>query len=202
MNTEQKVINQAKDGTLGQILDAALALYADIGPAHTKASDIIQASGVGRSTFYRYFNNREEVLAQAIIRDLELLMIKLSDVLEREPTVDGKLIEGMVFCLQEFRISPVLKLLTPESASDMIHEIGLNDENLRRFGAEFCKPIYDQAVDQERIRQDVSLELFVEWITRILISLTATPTQDQQDNIKMRIYLKNFFIPAILKTNY
>jgi len=192
---------RVSDKTFALILDAAMSCYEKLGAINTKVADILQASGVGRTTFYRYFKNREQVLAQAIIRDLENLMLQIQPVLAREEQVEGKLIEGMMFCLREFGRSPALRLLAVQNASDLIGDIGLNDKDLNYFGAEFCKPVFDQAVEENLIRDGVNLEAFVEWVTRILISLQITPTQFQKDNIKMRLYLKTFLLPGLIKTD-
>ena len=65
---------QRTENTRNTILDAAVRLYQEQGMESTSISEIIAASGLGRTTFYRYFKDQDEVLNQAVIRDFEQLM--------------------------------------------------------------------------------------------------------------------------------
>lgn len=44
------------------LLDAALAMFAEKGYHETSVADIVQAAGVGHSTFYEYFRSRRDIL--------------------------------------------------------------------------------------------------------------------------------------------
>ena len=44
------------------ILECALDLFAEKGYVNTPVRDIIDRSGFGTGTFYKYFNNKENVL--------------------------------------------------------------------------------------------------------------------------------------------
>jgi AcrR family transcriptional regulator len=46
-----------------RILEAALRVFADMGPDAPKIDDFVQAAGVSRGTFYNYFDSVEELLA-------------------------------------------------------------------------------------------------------------------------------------------
>ena len=57
------------------ILDTALKLYVKNGYLNTPVRDIIDGSGHGTSTFYRYFKNKEDVL-RALLEEF------LNDILQ------------------------------------------------------------------------------------------------------------------------
>ncbi|HTQ43121.1 MAG TPA: TetR/AcrR family transcriptional regulator [Polyangiaceae bacterium] len=46
-----------------RILEAALGVFADMGPDAPKIEDFAQAAGISRGTFYNYFESVEELLA-------------------------------------------------------------------------------------------------------------------------------------------
>ena len=46
-----------------RILEAALGVFADMGPDAPKIDDFVQAAGISRGTFYNYFESVEELLA-------------------------------------------------------------------------------------------------------------------------------------------
>lgn len=51
-----------------QILDKAIAFFSKNGIGDTKIDDIIQFIGIGKGTFYRYFNNKKDLLLHCIAR--------------------------------------------------------------------------------------------------------------------------------------
>ena len=79
----------------------------------------------------------------------------------------------------------------------ILNRLSIREEDFNELGANFCRPVYDLAKEQGRIRDGVTIELFVEWVTRILMSLQSTPHKTQHDNIKMRQFLNSFLIPSI-----
>src|SRR5271165_6027842 len=46
-----------------RILEAALRVFADMGPDAPKIDDFVLAAGISRGTFYNYFESVEELLA-------------------------------------------------------------------------------------------------------------------------------------------
>lgn len=76
--------------------------------------------------------------------------------------------------------------------------MALNARNFRALGAEFCRPIFEQALQEGRIRPGVTLDQFQEWTSRLHLSFGFNPHIDQNDPIKFRQYLMNFMIPSLL----
>ena len=64
-----------KDARPGEIVEAALRLFAERGFAATKLEDVAAAAGIGKGTIYLYFPTKEElfraVVRQAVLPNLE-----------------------------------------------------------------------------------------------------------------------------------
>ena len=56
-----------KDARPAEIVEAALALFAERGFAATKLEDVAARAGIGKGTLYLYFSNKEE-LFRAVVR--------------------------------------------------------------------------------------------------------------------------------------
>jgi AcrR family transcriptional regulator len=67
-----------------QILSAAAAVFARKGYRHASVSDIIEAAGIARGTFYLYFQSKEEIFLALIDVWFEELSRRLQDSLEEE----------------------------------------------------------------------------------------------------------------------
>ena len=64
-----------KEARPGEIIEAALRLFADRGFAATKLEDVAAAAGIGKGTIYLYFPTKEDlfrsVVRQAVLPNLE-----------------------------------------------------------------------------------------------------------------------------------
>jgi AcrR family transcriptional regulator len=63
MYTKRKDLELAPSRLRARIIDAAIAVFARHGFATTRVEDILREAGVARRTFYRHFDNKEQVLA-------------------------------------------------------------------------------------------------------------------------------------------
>jgi AcrR family transcriptional regulator len=65
----------------GEILDAALAVFAARGYRNTRLEDVGEAAGVTKGTIYHYFANKEELLLRAIERHHEQAFGRVEEIL-------------------------------------------------------------------------------------------------------------------------
>src|SRR5690349_13686542 len=65
----------------GEILDAALAVFAERGYRNTRLEDVGEAAGVTKGAIYHYFANKEELLLRAIDRHHEQAFGRVEEVL-------------------------------------------------------------------------------------------------------------------------
>lgn len=63
-------IAQHKEMTRRQILDAARDLIAEVGSADIPLGEIAAAIGIGRTTLYEYFSDRDDVIASLVEENL------------------------------------------------------------------------------------------------------------------------------------
>ena len=104
-----------------RLVDVARQLFAKQGLENTTMNDIALASGKGRRTLYTYFKNKEEVYFAVIETELERLSGNISEVANRQLSLEDKLVEYTFAHL------------------DLIKEAVLRNGNLR---AEFFRDIW------------------------------------------------------------
>ncbi|MCB1191630.1 MAG: TetR/AcrR family transcriptional regulator [Leptospiraceae bacterium] len=116
-----------------RILEVSIEIFYNKGYANTPVRDIIDASGFGTSTFYRYFQNKEEILKQL----LENFFLKIfhninTFTIEREDFYQD-FIEIKQVIMQTFIQNPKLSELYSRSAGTS----RLIDECLKSFDDKF-----------------------------------------------------------------
>ena len=80
-------IDEHKELTRHALIDAAYSLIAEAGTADIPLGEIALAAGVGRTTFYDYFHDRDDVIAALVERELPGV---LSKIIESVETSDAK----------------------------------------------------------------------------------------------------------------
>ncbi len=75
------------------LIDAAREVFARLGVARTTMNDIAEASNKGRRTLYTYFKSKEDVYMAVVSQELELLMVRLKQLMKSKLSPEEKLIE-------------------------------------------------------------------------------------------------------------
>lgn len=85
-----------------KILECALNLFAEKGYVNTPVRDIIDASGFGTGTFYKYFDNKEDVVKTLLEDFLEQIIASVNGYFKREQDLYLRFIETKRVMLEVF----------------------------------------------------------------------------------------------------
>ena len=110
-------VDEHKSKTRREILDAAEALFRAQGYAETAFGDVAAYVGVGRTTLYEYFTDKEDLLASLVEDRIPQVMDGLVDGLPTKATIREQLAELMIRGLDYVSSDENLgTLLTKETA--------------------------------------------------------------------------------------
>ncbi|MWV40586.1 MULTISPECIES: TetR/AcrR family transcriptional regulator [Natrialba] len=65
--------DEERDRIRGHLLEEGRALFARFGLERTRIKDITEAVGIGTSTFYQFFDSKEQLYAEVLIRERDCL---------------------------------------------------------------------------------------------------------------------------------
>ncbi len=82
MQSQIMRISKDYDVRKNEIIDTAQRLFFELGYEQTSVSNIIDAVGVAKGTFYYYFKSKEELLDQLADRFAEQMAAQMSEILE------------------------------------------------------------------------------------------------------------------------
>ena len=183
-----------------RIVDAAETAITRWGLARTRIDDIAEEARCGRSTIYRYFGNRENVIVQVLLRRgrvfADVLLRRVDDI----PDPSDKIVEGVVLALKQIREDELL-------SSIFTAEVLPSAERL----AEAAEPLFELASQvwvqllrsdsrlARSLRPDVSPERAAEWILRIMLSYLAVPLHSNGART-LRRDLRLLLLPALVAT--
>ena len=172
------------------ILNAAKACYLRLGVAKTTAADIASEAGISRATLYRRFPSHEDIFVRVLARD-SMDMVQDSNARLGNITDPGeRIIEGMLFCLDEIPRRPLHAHLLQESGAitlampaETLHAIALG---MLSDLLHVSPAVADQGIDD-----------FAELLLRILASYAMVPSHRARNRDEMRRFLHNMLDPII-----
>ena len=188
------------EDTRRTILDSAVALYLSRGAENTTVSAIIRRARLGRTTFYRYFKDADDVLNQAVIRDFDAVMADFETQRYEHMGLEEQIIEDIIWFIRQFRRRSALKLLFANNSAQLYERI---DESLAAcMGAALAcsRPTYERAQRLGRLRPGVTLDKYVEWCMFIVVSLQTVKFPFAGNEFRLRDMLKDFVTPSLIVT--
>jgi AcrR family transcriptional regulator len=102
------------------ILDVAMGLFARYGFRKTSVADIIRGAGVARATVYKYFSTKEDIFQAAIQREIQDILHRVREEVEKESTTRGRLRAAILTHTAEIRKRVNVYRVTTEVLSDVM----------------------------------------------------------------------------------
>jgi len=103
----KRVITQMEEKKK-RILDCAIDLFVLKGYMNTPVRDIIDVSGYGTSTFYRYFKDKEDLLTVLLSNFLDQIIDKVKEYFKQEQDVYKRFVESKRVIMEVFAANPKL----------------------------------------------------------------------------------------------
>ncbi len=104
-------IEEHKLLTRRQILEATHDLLAEVGSAELNLGDLASMAGIGRTTLYEYFRDRDDLIATLVEAELPEVITGLKDQLNPAESPDQQLISLAVLTVEFVATDPVLGVI-------------------------------------------------------------------------------------------
>nr|CRL71267.1 TetR family transcriptional regulator [Mycolicibacterium malmesburyense] len=178
------------------ILDAAVIEFERHGFRRVALDDVARRAGVSRTTIYRRFANRDELVAAVIERENIALFADIAEEVKRAGPQSNYYVEAFTLSILKFRRHRVLyRILTDEPALLL----------------ELARKHYDAAIDRmavalriifpagfaERIGQEAVEELadtILRYAVMVLLLPSSQPLESADD---IRAFARKHFLPSL-----
>ena len=188
------------EDTRRAILDTAVGLYLTQGTENTTVSAIIERAGLGRTTFYRYFKDADDVLNQAVRRDFEAVIADFEDQRYEHMDLEAQLIDDIAWFIRQLRRRPALKLLFANNNAHLYERIDDSMAACQTAALACSRPLFERAKRLGRVREGVTLDKFVEWCMFVVMSLQTVNYPFVSNELRLREMLKDFVMPSLIMT--
>lgn len=181
-----------------QILDAAWRCYQRAGVAKTTVEHVAREAKVSRTTVYRYFQNRDEVLTGVLVREIAVLLNVLHSRVEAVEGFGEYLVEAMAGIAELVPQSAVFQQMQREETA-VAARLCISSENALAMAAGFVEQRFELARQRDELRDGIELAPLLDWLVRILAAYMLTPAVLASGTGDLRKTLQLFLLPAVVR---
>jgi len=184
------------DLTTCAILDAAVAEFEQHGFSRVALDDVARRAGVSRTTIYRRFDGRDELVAAVIDRENTVLFANIADELKGRRPQSNFYVEAFTLSIVRFRQHRVLTRMLADEPGLMLELAHRHwDAAVERMSAALRVIFPDGFAEQ--IGADAVDELadsILRYATMLLLLPTRQPLLDAED---IREFATAHFLPSL-----
>ena len=182
-----------------KILTAARQCYLENSISSTGMKEVSQAANVARSTLYRYFPSKDDVLVAVIKREMEAVNIVISKKIQRYDQPADVVVEGLILALKELPKRPLLKAVFTSDEDSKARRVIWNSDIIVQFGEQLLEHVIQPALELGILQDKIGPEIMIEWVYRILLSLLTLPSNWIKSDKELRSTLHALLIPVLLR---
>ena len=181
------------------LLDAAGRCIERRGSTRISMADVAEEAGVTRSTLYRYFPNRIELVTALLLSRAEGFVAASAAALSAPDNAAASLTSIILHPIERARTSALsVALFAPESGgiamsvemeSDAVFEIAM-----RHYG-----PMLTLWQKSGQLHEDLEIETIIRWITALALVLLSSPWRELSP-AERRTFVDKYVARALLKS--
>jgi AcrR family transcriptional regulator len=184
------------DAVKGRLVDAAEEIVREGGVNALRLDSVAEAAGLHRSSVYRYFGSKEELLTAVVAQASMRVRRKVVRRLGKDAPPEQLLAEGLAMALAELATDRVHLALADPSASETMAKLG--SKALATGLRPIVDPVFEQAAEQGLLREGVSPEDASRWLQVVARGLLRSP-DIMPDRSQLTALLEQMLIPVLFE---
>lgn len=182
-----------------RIFEAAQECFARYGFQKTSMEDIAREAGLSRRSVYRHFPDKAALFNEVAETRTRIF---LDEIVRRTSTLSSlsAQIEEVARLTNRFvKEDPISAALRREDPDSLARMVSTGARELLAMAMDAIVPLIDAAIQRGEVRADLDVQRAAEWITRMVFSLTATPsvTFDISDPEQTAAFIREFLLPGL-----
>ena len=192
-------MTEVSSNPIDTIIAAAKSCYLASGISATGMKEVAISAGVARSTVYRYFPGRDDLLVATIKMEMERLNVRIRKKLARYPDPADQMVEGLIVAIKEVPRQPLLRAVFASEEDSRARKAVWNSDVIVGFGTELMDHVISPAREAGLLQDAVPPEILVEWVYRLLLSFLTLPSNWVRSDAQLRTTLHALLVPVLLK---
>jgi AcrR family transcriptional regulator len=179
------------DAARERLLDAAARCMARDGLAGTTIASVATEAGVSRPTVYRYFEDRDTLVREALRVAADRLRDAVMARMRELPDAADMIVEAIVLAVHEIPADPVLRAIWSSAALDASVVESFTEAPAIEWARECLAPAIDAATWDARTTDEA-----VEMVLRMVVSILVTPAP-RRTPAELRAFLRRRLVPGL-----
>ena len=181
-----------------RIVLAAWSFACDHGFHRLTLNAVASQAGCARSSVYRYFDNKEQLLGAVLQDRVYRLGQELEQELQRWPEHGEQMVRGLYLAVCEFRHSPALELLRTLLVDDEQQLADIVLDYIPRIASDMLSidPVFAEARAAGQVREGVSDDDIMRWLVTVGLTLAQQSMLDDDPDAELA-FLRKMLLPSI-----
>jgi len=182
--------------TRRRVVDAAEEMVRENGASGLRFDSVGERVGLHRTSVYRYFDSKEELLTAVVVQATLRLGREVLDRLGPDAPPERFLVDGLAMALASIAHDPVHRSLMAPSTSEAVARVGgrVLTEGLRPL----VEPLFAAAAQQGVLREGVTTDDALEWLQIVATGLLRVPPE-LRDPADLERLLALMLVPSLLE---
>lgn len=177
-------------------IDAAIACFSEKGLPGTNMEDVAVRAGMARSSLYRYFKDKDQLILKVMEQESLDLALKLVSRIKTDD-VGEFLIEGVLMAIEQIPKHPVLAKMFEADALETANRIMFAASSLGQVANDAIAPALEQAKAKGQINKNINANMLMDWLVRIVVSMVTIPSEQTRTKQQRRALLEAMLLPAL-----
>jgi len=184
--------------TQERILDAGEEAIRRFGLRRVSMAEVAELAGVSRGSVYRYFPDRDTLVAAVLRRTAERFVESSASSVRRRRTLAAQVAEAAVF-IREHIHDASITLPTTQDDALLATLLAAHVDGLVAEWVEFWQPLLAEAEARGEIRAALDHHEAAEWIVRMMLSFAVMPSVviDLDDPAAVRRFVQDHIVRGL-----
>jgi AcrR family transcriptional regulator len=195
--TKERLDNE--DDARERLLDAAEACFDRFGLRRTTIDDVAREAKVSRSTVYRYFDGRGDLIVAAYLRESQAVNDKVKALMSQPGTFAERAVEAIMRSIDSIRSGKYLPLMLSSEGALLASKAITASTAFYESCRETMGPFFEQAKLDGDVRPELALDDFIEWTLRIIFSFAMFDSPAPRSAQSLRQLIETFLVPPLTR---
>lgn len=179
-----------------RVLAAAYRCFDEFGPVKTTIEDIAKEADVTRRTVYKYFPNKEEILATIYRLEGQKLDAKVLRIAERGGDIAEALTDSIEVSLRTVLKTPHLRGVV--ASQNLTSQAAATSSALHQEHRVRWRPLLEPAMASGKLDPRLSLDEVVSWLILSEHILLLRTQGFKEPSAELRRFIRNFIVEPLL----
>jgi AcrR family transcriptional regulator len=184
---------------VARILRAAEASIEHFGLQRFTMGDVAKASGVRRQALYDHVGGRDDLVRAVLAAKARRLRERATEVIDRQRDFATKVVEGLLFIVEDSLAEPYMQGLVGEGEFAMISKIVGADRLMPKLTGEIWRPVLEAAERDGHLVTGHNYDDIERWLTYVTLMLVGSRAQSVSDEQSDRRLLARMLLPALVR---